>query len=156
MKKYLVCFLISSFTMANFLNTSFIAKILERSNRTEKEYVLQYKPNNIKVEVLFPSTNKGEIYTYKQGKKYIYYPKLNQTVEQTLSNSSNDIFKLLSEMRGINKSTRKGNKEYIVKNGNITKIICGSLVINVTYINNMPIKINIQDGKEKVEYLWSY
>ncbi|MBE2990180.1 hypothetical protein IMK14_06010, partial [Sneathia sp. DSM 16630] len=112
MKKYLVCFLISSFTMANFLNTSFRAKILERSNRTEKEYVLQYKPNNIKVEVLFPSTNKGEIYTYKQGKKYIYYPKLNQTVEQTLSNSSNDIFKLLGEMRGINKSTRKGNKEY--------------------------------------------
>lgn len=156
MKKIFLIPIITAISFSNFLNKNFIAKIYERHNKQLKEYILKYDQNKIEVEVVLPTLNKGEIYTYTNGKKYIYYPKLNQTVEQSISNSTNDIFKLLDEMRKIKKTTKIGDKQYTVVKGNISKIQSMSYNVNIKYINNMPDIITVSNGKDKVEFIWRY
>ena len=156
MKKYLLILFFSIISFSNFLSTSFNARIHEISGNREKVYLLKYSPNFIEVEVEFPNTNKGEIYTYKNGKKYIYFPKLKQTVEQSISNSDNDLFKMLNEMKKINKSCTKNNKTYYVKNGKIEKISTKTYTVNFEYVNEKPRKITIVSGKDHVEFLWTY
>lgn len=156
MKKYLLILFFSIISFSNFLSTSFNARIHEISGNREKVYLLKYSPNFIEVKVEFPNTNKGEIYTYKNGEKYIYFPKLKQTVEQSISNSDNDLFKMLNEMKKINKSCTKNNKTYYVKNGKIEKISTKTYTVNFEYVNEKPRKITIVSGKDHVEFLWTY
>lgn len=156
MKKGLSILILSTISFSNFLNSSFSAKIYEKSRTQTKEYNLKYTPNKIRVEVEFPKTNKGEIYTYENGKKHIYYPRLNQTVEQSISNSDNDIFNLLEEMKKITKTSKVGNKLYIVKNKKIVNIKSMNYDAKIKYIGDKPSYILVETSSEKVEFIWKY
>lgn len=152
MKKFLILAIFSTITFSNFLTEKFSARVYVEN----KEYAINYTPKRIKVEVLAPKLNKGEIYTYEKGKKYVYYPKFKKIVEQTISNSNNDIFKMLEEMRKINKTTKIGKRIYNVKNGNIVSVVEGEYRADISYIGNKPSKIVIKEGNRKVEILWKY
>lgn len=156
MKKFLSILILSTISFSNFLNTNFSAKIYEKNKSQTKEYSLKYTPNKIRVQVEFPKINKGEVYTYENGKKYIYYPRLKQTVEQSISNSDNDIFKLLEEMKKISKTSKVGNKVYTVENKKIVNIKAMNYNANIKYNGQMPSYILVTNGNEKVEFIWKY
>lgn len=159
MKKYIIAFLIGINSFAiGFVNEKFNSSVTEISQNGEKRYNIQYDPNgDIKIEVTFPEINKGEIYTYKNGKKYIYYPKLKQTVEQSLVNQDSDIIAILQNMKKITKTQTINDKKYIVDNGNVVKILAKDYEIIFKYNGNKKPVYTIFKGKnQKVEYTWKY
>lgn len=117
-----------------------------------------YKPDEIKLVMNYPTVNKGEIYTYKNNKKYIYYPLLEQTVEQEFVNEDIDFFNILNKIKDIKKTQIIDGKKYIVKNDKLEKIESSDYTVKFTYNkNNMPSKV-VFDSKnyDKVEFEWKY
>ena len=118
---------------------------------------MNYNPKKIRIEILSPEINKGEIYTYENNKKYIYYPILDQTVEQTFSSTDSDIIKIIEDIKNINKTVEKNGKKYIVENGLVKSIASNNYKLNVYYDNQKrPNKIILKYSNEVVEYLWKY
>lgn len=159
MKKIIIFLIlqINAFSIG-FLNKQFNANIVETSKNSKKEYLLVYKPDEIKLVMNYPTVNKGEIYTYKNNKKYIYYPLLEQTVEQEFVNEDIDFFNILNKIKDIKKTQIINGKKYIVKNDKLEKIESSDYTVKFTYNkNNMPSKV-VFDSKnyDKVEFEWKY
>lgn len=66
-----------------------------------KKYTMTYDNGTLKLVISSPTINKGEIYTFTQNKKTIYYPSLKQTVTQTLNEDEANILSLLNKIRKI-------------------------------------------------------
>lgn len=160
MKKILLLiFLQFNMFAIGFVDKNFVANITEISKNKTKEYNINYTKDKVVLEVLKPELNKGEIYTYINKKKYIYYSSLNQTVEQSLSAVEGDLVLILKEMQKIkeNKDVVIANKKYIISNNNIMKIIGDGFVVRFDYNkNNMPTKIRFISDNGNVEYIWKY
>ena len=155
--KKLIILMLSSFSFSNIFNQSFNVNITEKAKKYKKEYVMNYNPKKIRIEILSPEINKGEIYTYENNKKYIYYPILDQTVEQTFSSTDSDIIKIIEDIKNINKTVEKNGKKYIVENGLVKSIASNNYKLNVYYDNQKrPNKIILKYSNEVVEYLWKY
>lgn len=104
MKKIIIFLMLQANVFSiGFLNKQFNANIVETSKNSKKQYLLVYKPDEIKLVINYPTVNKGEIYTYKNNKKYIYYPLLDQTVEQEFVNEDIDFFNILNKIKDIKK-----------------------------------------------------
>lgn len=155
--KKLIILMLSSFSFSNIFNQSFNVNITEKAKKYKKEYVMNYNPKKIRIEILSPEINKGEIYTYENDKKYIYYPILDQTVEQTFSSTDSDIIKIIEDIKNINKTVEKNGKKYIVENGLVKSIASNNYKLNIYYDNQKrPNKIILKYSNEVVEYLWKY
>lgn len=159
MKKIKYLFLLVSLNSfgLSFFNNDFKATITEKSNQGIKEYTINYKPNKIVVEILSPEINKGEIYTYENNTKKIYYPILDEVVEQEYINEDNDIILSLATLKDIKKTTVKDNKEYIVEDDKIKKIISSNYIILFKYNKDNKISNIIFENFENIrEYEWKY
>lgn len=155
--KKIIILMLSSFSFSNIFNQSFNVNITEKAKKYKKEYVMNYNPKKIRIEILSPEINKGEIYTYENDKKYIYYPILDQTVEQTFSSTDSDIIKIIEDIKNINKTVEKNGKKYIVENGLVKSIASNNYKLNIYYDNQKrPNKIILKYSNEVVEYLWKY
>ena len=142
-----------------FVDKNFVANITEISKNKTKEYNINYTKDKVVLEVLKPELNKGEIYTYTNDKKYIYYSSLNQTIEQSLSAVEGDLVLILKEMQKIkeNKDVVIANKKYIISNNKIMKIVGDGFVVRFYYNkNNMPTTIRFISENGNVEYIWKY
>lgn len=142
-----------------FVNKNFNAIITESSKNKTKEYKITYTQDKITLEVLKPSLNKGEIYTYVGNKKYIYYKSFDQTVEQTLTSADSDIIFILKEIKNIkeNKDVVINNKKFFVSDNNVQKIVGKGYEISFKYNKNkMPEKITIKSNNGNIEFLWKY
>ena len=160
MKKILcLIFLQLNIFAIGFVDKNFVANITEISKNKTKEYNINYTKDKVVLAVLKPELNKGEIYTYTNDKKYIYYSSLNQTVEQSLSAVEGDLVLILKEMQKIkeNKDVVIANKKYIISNNKIMKIVGDGFVVRFYYNkNNMPTTIRFISENGNVEYIWKY
>ena len=159
--KKILCLIFLQFNIfaIGFVDKNFVANITEISKNKTKEYNINYTKDKVILEVLKPELNKGEIYTYTNDKKYIYYSSLNQTVEQSLSAVEGDLVLILKEMQKIkeNKDVVIANKKYIISDNKIMKIVGDGFVVSFDYNkNNMPTKIKFISDNGNVEYLWKY
>ena len=159
--KKILCLIFLQFNIfaIGFVDKNFVANITEISKNKTKEYNINYTKDKIVLEVLKPELNKGEIYTYTNDKKYIYYSSLNQTVEQSLSAVEGDLVLILKEMQKIkeNKDVVIANKKYIISNNKIMKIVGDGFVVRFYYNkNNMPTTIRFISENGNVEYIWKY
>ncbi len=155
--KYLFVIFISlnSFSV-NFLNKDFTAQVEEKGRKHYKKYNVKYTKDEIRVEILEPKINKGEIYTYTDNEKYVYYPKLNQTVKQSYVNEDNDIILALKTLRKIDKTTVKDNRKYIIENGEIKRIESDLYKIIFKYKDNKISNIKFISDEEEINYIWKY
>lgn len=159
--KKILCLIFLQFNIfaIGFVDKNFVANITEISKNKTKEYNINYTKDKVVLEVLKPELNKGEIYTYTNDKKYIYYSSLNQTVEQSLSAVEGDLVLILKEIQKIkeNKDVVIANKKYIISNNKIMKIVGDGFVVRFYYNkNNMPTTIRFISENGNVEYIWKY
>lgn len=159
--KKILCLIFLQFNIfaIGFVDKKFVANITEISKNKTKEYNINYTKDKVVLEVLKPELNKGEIYTYTNDKKYIYYSSLNQTVEQSLSAVEGDLVLILKEMQKIkeNRDVVIANKKYIISNNKIMKIVGDGFVVRFYYNkNNMPTTIRFISENGNVEYIWKY
>lgn len=131
MKKFVLYFFIFSLSLFaedknefNKINT-FKAVIVETShlnNRTKtKEYeILADLPDKLIKKMISPSINKGEIYLYNGSDKTIYYPLLEQTIDQKINEDENYTLKFIRDLKSY-----EGDVDFkIIKSNNqIQKII---------------------------------
>ncbi len=104
---------------------TFSATITESSDlnnqKKAKEYhILALLPNQLKKEMISPAINKGEIYLYKGGNKTIYYPLLEQTIEQKIDENENYTLKFI---RDLSSHTDNQNFKLVKSNDQVKEII---------------------------------
>lgn len=89
-----------------------------------KSYVMEYKGETLKLTIVSPDINKGEIYTFSGDEKRIYYPKLNQSVVQKIREKEISIFNVLNLLKKIeDKKTKKvDNNTFVFQKGILTEI----------------------------------
>ncbi len=167
MKKLMLYFFIFSLSLFaedknefKKINT-FKAVIIENSrlnNRTKtKEYqVLASLPDKLIKKMISPSINKGEIYLYNGSNKTIYYPLLEQTINQKINEDENYILKFIRDLKSYD-----GNVDFrVVKSNNqIQEIIYNDGIMikfeSFSKINgiNFPTHVRILDGNIEVSEL---
>ncbi|WP_156285997.1 hypothetical protein [Oceanivirga salmonicida] len=155
--KYVIIIFLSLNSFAvDFFNKDFTAQIEETGKKYHKKYNIDYKKNKIRVEILEPKVNKGEIYTYTDSEKYVYYPKLKQTVKQSYVNEDNDIILALKTLQKIDKTVVKDGRKYIVENKKIKRIESELYKIYFEYKNNKISSIKFVSDEEEINYIWKY
>jgi outer membrane lipoprotein-sorting protein len=105
------------------INT-FKATIVESSNlnnkKRSKEYtVLALLPDQLKKEIISPAMNKGEVYLYDGTNKTIYYPLLEQTIEQKIDADENYTLKFIRDLRS---ETTNADFELVKSNNQVKEI----------------------------------
>lgn len=147
----------------DFLKQKFNAEVIESSvinnKKKKKVYNLEYSPSALKLEVVEPKLNKGEVITYFTGKKTLYSPKLKQTVEQKLSKEDASLYSILEELSKLdsNITYEKNNKKYIFENQMLVEIIADKYSIKFTeYIGKKPKKIQYLSNSVTIDYTINY
>ncbi|CAM3065549.1 hypothetical protein STFE110948_00740 [Streptobacillus felis] len=167
MKKLLIVSLlfvnISFSKTFQFLQQNFSAEVIENflinNKKKIKKYKFDYTPDVVKLEVIEPKLNKGEVITYTSGKKTLYSPKIKQTVQQKLSNEDSSIYSILEELSKMDKKEtyENKNKKYIFENDILIEIIADKYSIKIKeYIGNKPKKIQYISNTVTLEYLINY
>ncbi len=155
--KYLLIIFLSFNSFAiSFFNNDFKVNVEEIGKNRHKVYNINYTKEEIKVEILEPKINKGEIYTYKNNEKYIYYPKLKQTVKQSYVNEDNDIILALDILKKIDKTTVIEDKKYIVEKDKIKRIESKLYTIYFEYKDNKISEIKLKGSEDEIIYKWKY
>lgn len=90
------------------INT-FKAVIIENSHlnkrKKTKEYqVLASLPDKLIKKMISPSINQGEIYLYNGSNKTIYYPLLEQTINQEINKDENYTLKFIRDLKSLDES----------------------------------------------------
>lgn len=131
MKKFVLYFFIFSLSIFaedknefNKINT-FKAIIIENShlnNRTKtKEYeILADLPDKLIKKMISPSINKGEIYLYNGSDKTIYYPLLEQTIDQKINADENYTLKFIRDLKSSDEDV---DFKVVKSNNQIKKIV---------------------------------
>ena len=129
MKKFVISFLliiINTYIFANFADIDTLRlKVVEKTRTQGREKVMSYDlvikfPDLIYKEVLTPALNRGEKYIYKENKKIVYIPLLQQFEEYEMLEQENQIFNVIDDIKNIH--TR--NIKYTLNDsGNIEKIL---------------------------------
>lgn len=158
MKKLLISLFLSlnAFSIG-FANKSFTATISETGKDYKREYKLEYTPKKVVMTIISPEINKGEIYTYEDDKKYIYYPAFNQTVEQTLPNEDSDMINLIKQVQNVTKTSTIDGASYVVENNRLLSVSKNGYFAEFKYnTDNMPTYILLSGNGIKTEYVWKY
>ncbi len=106
------------------INT-FKAVIIENSHlnkrKKTKEYqVLASLPDKLIKKMISPSINQGEIYLYNGSNKTIYYPLLEQTINQEINKDENYTLKFIRDLKSLDESV---NFKVVKSNDKIKEII---------------------------------
>lgn len=153
-----------SFSEVFWKKNNFIVNVNETTtvnNRNKsKSYNLTYNNNEIKMEVLSPNANKGEVYTITKNQKTIYYPRLNQTVTQSLDENEYSLLEILNDLKklkGTSTQTLNG-KNYIFSNNQLIEIKNNDYIIKFSNYRKSgnyeyPRNILITSGNTKINYI---
>lgn len=158
MKKILGIIIISINILAfsNFANSKFNAKVIENSYingvKREKEYNVNYDTNKLEINVIKPSINNGEKYTYTKNYKEIYYKKFEQTVRKELDENETSLFSILEKIKNNSK-----DKKYIYDGNKLVRIEeDGYTLYFEDYFGDKPKIIRYYDGKNEIKYEFTY
>ena len=167
MKKLILYFFIFSLSLfaidKNEFNKidTFKAIITETSHLNNRIKVKEYEvladlPDKLIKKMISPSINKGEVYLYNGSDKTIYYPLLEQTINQQINEDENYTLKFIRDLKSYDK-----NKDFqIVKfNNKIQKIVYNDGITikfeAFSKINeiNFPTHVRILDGNTEISEL---
>lgn len=160
MKKIMLLFLIIfNFSFSKYNDISNIKSLImsvkeevytQGKKSTSKIYLIKYNlPDELKKETLEPKTHKGEIFIYKNSKKIIYLPILNEKIEEEASIDENQVSSFINFFQKKYKNDEIFQKKY---NSSET------LVIKKEYLNleilefkifsnyKLPVKIKIYEN----------
>jgi outer membrane lipoprotein-sorting protein len=106
------------------INT-FKAVIIENSHlnkrKKTKEYqVLASLPDKLIKKMISPSINQGEIYLYNGSNKTIYYPLLEQIIDQKINKDENYTLKFIRDLKSLDENV---DFKVVKSNDKIQKII---------------------------------
>lgn len=126
------------------------------NKKTKKsEYKVEFiKPDKIRKTIIFPQLNKGEIYTYNQGKKKIYLPLFNQEKIESVKEDENEIIKIMNTLLRNIENDEKFRKDYENKKikefqfSEGTTIKFNSFTQKSEYI--LPDKMDVYDKSTKI------
>lgn len=167
MKKFILYFFIFSLSLFaedknefNKINT-FKAIITENSHLNNRKKTKEYEiladlPDKLIKKMISPSINKGEIYLYNGADKTIYYPLLEQTINQKINEDENYTLKFIRDLQSYDKNAdfkviKSDNKiKKIVYNDGITIEFESFSKINEI---NFPTHVRILDRNIEVSEL---
>jgi outer membrane lipoprotein-sorting protein len=140
---------------------TFRATITESSNlnnqkKTKEYHILALLPDQLKKEMISPSINKGEIYVYKGKNKTIYYPLLEQIIEQKIDENENYTLRFI---RDLSSHTDNPNFKLIKSNNQVKEIVYNDGITikfeSFTTINEIkfPTHVKIFDNSMEVSDL---
>lgn len=125
------------------------------NRKIEKKYNIQLIiPNLLKKEMVFPEMNKGEIYLYKDGKRYVYLPIFNEVSEDRSDSDTNNFLNIMNYIIKETKENKEFRKNYY--EGKIKKLsLKDNIIINLLEYKSiegylLPTKIDVYSGKEKM------
>ena len=140
---------------------TFEAIVTEKNNINNQSKIKKYSilaklPDRLIKEMISPEINKGEIYLYNGNDKKIYYPLLEQTIEQKITADENYTLKFVEDLKDYN-----SNSDFQVKKskGQIQKIIYKDGItiefLDFQIINNInfPSHIKVFDGNIEISDL---
>jgi len=144
----------------NKINT-FKAIIIENSHlnnriKTKKYEILADLPDKLIKKMISPSINKGEIYLYNGSDKTIYYPLLEQTINQKVNEDENYTLKFIQDLKSHDENI---NFKIVKFNNQIQKIIYNDGITikfeSFSKINeiNFPTHVKILDGNIEISEL---
>jgi len=165
-KKVILLFLlvsVFSFSKDFWEKSSFTVNVTEDANingtRRSKSYVMAYNSGTMKLTITAPSMNKGEVYTFSESKKTIYYPKLKQTVTQKVEKSEANILGVFNKLRGITskKTQTKNGNTFTFSSNWLTSIKSSGTTVNFSDYKtsngySYPTKISVSDGSSQIIY----
>ncbi|MGL4307360.1 MAG: LolA family protein [Cetobacterium sp.] len=125
------------------------------NRKIEKKYNIQLIiPNLLKKEMVFPEMNKGEIYLYKDGKRYVYLPIFNEVSEDRSDSDTNNFLNIMNYIIKETKENKEFRKNYY--EGKIKKLsLKDNIIVNLLEYKSiegylLPTKIDVYSGKEKM------
>lgn len=171
MKKLIlvITMMIASITVYSkdfWVKDTFTVNVTEtlKANKSSKikKYTMTYDKGTLKLVISSPTINKGEIYTFTESKKTIYYPSLKQTVTQKLNEDEANILSLLNKIKRIKEKkeqTIDGDK-FKFSNEWLTVVESKGYVANFSdYVSSgdykYPTKISIKTGNSQIVYAFS-
>lgn len=131
------------------------------ANRTSKSksYTMNYNNGTLKLTIISPNVNKGEVYTFSGGKKTIYYPKLKQTVTQKILEDEANILSVFNKLSSLNtkKTQTKNGDTFVFSNSVLTSIKSKGYTVNFSGYRkageySYPTQITVKDGNSQVVY----
>lgn len=131
---------------------------MNKSVKTKK-YVMTYSGGTLKLQMTYPSVNKGEIYTFTGNNKTIYYPSLNQTITQKLHEDEANILSVFNKLNKLTlkKTQTKNGDTFTFENSWLTSITSKGYKVNFSdYVKSgeytYPSKISVTDGNSQIIY----
>lgn len=121
----------------------------------KSEYKIEFlKPNKIRKTIISPQLNKGEIYTYNQGKKKIYLPLFNQEKLENVMEDENEIIKIMDTLLKNIENDEKFRKDYENKKIKELQFSEGTIIKFNSFIQKLgyilPDKMDIYDKDTKI------
>ncbi|BDU50496.1 hypothetical protein [Haliovirga abyssi] len=154
MKKFkIIILLIVGFTITvnSFANTFFDinslkAIVTEKRYMNKKTKIKKYKlkikmPDKVLEIMEYPKINMGELYLYNKNEKRVYYPMLEQTVNEKIKDEENYVLNIFKAFNKISKEKELKEEFFIGK----TKFILNKL-------KNKVLKIKYETGVSIVFY----
>lgn len=123
MKKIVVyifmIFSILSFSKDFWEKDEFVVNVVEKrtinKKNRKKEYIMNYKDGKMVLTIIKPDINKGEVYTFSENEKTIYYPTLKQTIKQEIKEDEINLLRIFNLLKNIKakKSFETNKNNYI-------------------------------------------
>ncbi|MEI6857526.1 hypothetical protein [Psychrilyobacter sp.] len=129
---------------------------LNKRTKTKEYQVLADLPDKLIKKMISPAINKGEIYLYNGSDKTIYYPLLEQTIDQKINIDENFTLKFIRDLKSHDENV---NFRVIKSNNQIQKIIYNDGITikfeSFSKINgiNFPTHVRILDENIEVSEL---
>lgn len=93
---------------------------LNKQTKTKEYNILADLPDKLIKKMISPSINKGEIYLYNGSNKTIYYPLLEQTIDQKINKDENYTLKFIRDLKS---NDRNLDFKVVEINNQVQKII---------------------------------
>jgi outer membrane lipoprotein-sorting protein len=147
----------------NFQKIDTLKAIVEETSRinnkekTKKYEILLMLPDKMVKTMIFPETNQGEVYLYNGEKKTIYYPLLEQVIDEKITEDENYTLKFIRDLKKGNANSK--DVKFITNNGQIGEILYkdGMKIKFLEFSNidgiNFPTDIVIFDRDMEISHL---
>lgn len=154
------CFILSfskPTSLSEIKTMNFIVKEEVKTNNDVKTKIYNVKyvlPDRLKKEIIYPEMNKGEIYIYSQGKKFVYLPFFNEVTEEKGDIEGDYIANIVTKIRNREKTDKVFKEKY--NRGEITEMAFeGNLKTRFKKFQRIngytiPVEVEIYDNNQMV------
>lgn len=137
-----------------------VTEELKANNSTKtKKYIMNYGNGAMKLTIISPTVNKGEVYTFKGSTKTIYYPSLKQTVTQKLQPNEANILSVFNKLKTLTtkKTQTKNGDVFTFSNDKLVSIKSNGYTVNFSGYSksgnyDYPSTITVKDKNFQVTY----